>query len=133
MTDKERFLNEIKEVKLIIQANRAQGAFSEGYLIGQESVLEHFEKFADSMKKEPISEDLEKASIKYAQDKYMPVQTSQAFKAGAKWQRQQMKTNGFEIININRRTLEYIYDVCKGVMPSKELFIKCVMGTIKED
>ena len=34
---------------------------------------------------EPVSESLEKAATKYAQDKYMPVQTSQAFKAGAKW------------------------------------------------
>ena len=39
---------------------------------------------------EPISEDLEEAATKYAQDKYMPVQTSQAFKAGAKWQKKQM-------------------------------------------
>lgn len=53
-----------------------------------------------------------------------------AFIAGANWQKQQMKAY---VINLNRRTLEYIYDVCKGVMPSKELFIKCVMSTIKED
>lgn len=54
MTDKELFLNEIEAVKLIIQANRAQGAFSEGYLIGQESVLEHFEKFVRFMQEEPV-------------------------------------------------------------------------------
>lgn len=40
-------------------------------------------------KKEPVSETLEKAATKYAQDKYMPVQTSQAFKSGAEWQKQQ--------------------------------------------
>lgn len=39
---------------------------------------------------EPVSESLEKAATKYAQDKYMPVQTSQAFKAGAEWQKEQM-------------------------------------------
>jgi hypothetical protein len=38
--------------------------------------------------KEPVSEDLELAATKYAKDKYMPVQTSQAFKAGAQWQKQ---------------------------------------------
>ena len=30
-------------------------------------------------------EKLEKAATKYAQDKYLPVQTAQSFKAGAKW------------------------------------------------
>ena len=44
----------------------------------------------DSMQEEPACEDLENAAIKYAQDKYMPVQTSQAFKAGAKWQKEHL-------------------------------------------
>ena len=60
MTDKENIRAEIEEVKLIIQANRAQDAFAEGYLLGQESVVEHLEKFIDSMPKEPANEDLEK-------------------------------------------------------------------------
>ena len=51
--------------------------------------------FLDTLKvkdlqEEPVSEALELAATKYAQDKYMPVQTSQAFKAGAKWKKQQM-------------------------------------------
>lgn len=36
------------------------------------------------------SEDLESSATNYAQDKYLPVQTAQAFKAGAAWQRQQL-------------------------------------------
>lgn len=36
-----------------------------------------------------IGDDLEEAATKYAQDKYLPVQTAQSFKAGAQWQKQQ--------------------------------------------
>jgi len=69
-------------------------------LIGKYKVLEHgiievLENnilfFIDSMQEEPVSEELENVAIKYAQDKYMPVQTSQAFKAGSKWQKEQDK------------------------------------------
>ena len=43
-----------------------------------------------AQKEEPVSKSLEKAATKYAQDKYMPVQTSQAFKAGANWQKENL-------------------------------------------
>jgi hypothetical protein len=60
MEDKvKRIRAEIEKVKLIIQSNKAQGAFSEGYIIGQESVLEHFEKFFNSLKEEPKTEWLQ--------------------------------------------------------------------------
>lgn len=37
------------------------------------------------------------------------------------------------IVVLNKRTLEYIFNVCKGVMPSsKEDFVKCVMGSLPE-
>ncbi len=39
-----------------------------------------------ALQEEPVSNDLEKAATKYAQDKYLPVQTAQSFKAGAQWQ-----------------------------------------------
>lgn len=35
-----------------------------------------------------IGESLEEAATKYAQDKYLPVQTAQSFKAGANWQKE---------------------------------------------
>jgi len=82
---------------------------------------------ASEQHQELVSEDLLVAANKAwqeSEDKESYAETfNDGFVAGAKWHRQ----------HINRRTLEYIYDVCKGVMPSKELFIKCVMRTIKED
>lgn len=43
------------------------------------------------------------------------------------------KRNG-NIVSVNRRTLEYIYNVCKGVMPpSKDEFVRCVLGAMKFD
>lgn len=108
MTDKKRFLNEVKEVKLIIQANRAQGAFSEGYLIGQESVLEHFEKFIDSLQEEPVSEDLEEAARNYGDeldsvlcaceddDSSTGDYATEAFKAGAKRQKEKLMAKAID-------------------------------------
>lgn len=60
MTDKEKIRAEIEKVKVIIQSYRVQGAFSEGYLIGQESLLGHFEKFVDSMQEEPTIQQMMK-------------------------------------------------------------------------
>lgn len=100
MTDKEKIRAEIEEVKLIIQANRAQGAFAEGYLLGQESVVEHLEKFIDSMPEEPVSEDLDKFATQSANKLYPPefemaddnwkqrAGYVKGCKDGAKWQRE---------------------------------------------
>ena len=108
MTDKENIRAEIEEVKLIIQANRAQGAFAEGYLLGQESVVEHLEKFIDSMPEEPVSEDLEEASkewlipqldksyASYGENMIMELThfdgyaMLDAIEFGAQWQKQQL-------------------------------------------
>lgn len=36
------------------------------------------------------------------------------------------------VVVLNQRTLEYIYNVCKVVMPkTKEEFVECVMSTIR--
>ena len=50
------------------------------------------------------------------------------------WQRIKMfiwrKRSGGVVV-LNRRSLEYIYNICKGVMPeTKEQFVDCVMSTI---
>lgn len=43
-----------------------------------------------------IGETLEEAATKYAQDKYLPVQTAQSFLAGAQWQKEQFEKNRLE-------------------------------------
>ena len=57
------------------------------------NLTKEIEWIMNKVQKEPVSESLEKAATKYAQDKYMPVQTSQAFKAGANWQKEQFEKN----------------------------------------
>ncbi len=102
----EQFKAEIEKVKLIIQSNRAQGAFTEGYLIGQESVLEHFDRFVKSIQEEPVSEDLDVIAREYAgipcdapKDLTYCVHDKKAkYDAvlfGAQWQKQQMIKNAF--------------------------------------
>jgi len=102
----EQFKAEIEKVKLIIQSNRAQGAFAEGYLIGQESVLEHFDRFVKSIQEEPVSEDLDVIAREYAgipcdapKDLTYCVHVKKAkYDAvlfGAQWQKQQMIKNAF--------------------------------------
>lgn len=102
----EQFKAEIEKVKLIIQSNRAQGAFAEGYLIGQESVLEHFDRFVKSIQEEPVSDDLDVIAREYAgipcdapKDLTYCVHDKKAkYDAvlfGAQWQKQQMIKNAF--------------------------------------
>ncbi len=49
-----------------------------------------------ALQEEPVSESLEKAATKYAQNEYIPVQTSQAFKAGANWHKEQMMAEAID-------------------------------------
>lgn len=49
-----------------------------------------------------LDEGLEEAATKYAQDKYLPVQTAQSFKAGAKWQKEQMIDKACEWLEENK-------------------------------
>ena len=40
----------------------------------------------------------------------------------------------YDVVTLDRRTLEYIYNVCHGVMPrGKEEFVRCVMSTIPDN
>lgn len=75
MTDKEKILAEIE--RLINELGEQR-----------DINLEDLRDFINSLPEETISKDLELAATKYAQDKYMPVQTSQAFKAGSQWQKE---------------------------------------------
>ena len=50
----------------------------------------------DSLQEEPITEDLNEAATKYAQDKYMPVQTAEAFRAGYNKCWQEMMNSAIE-------------------------------------
>ena len=123
MTDKEKIRTEIEKVKVIIQSNRAQGAFAESYLIGQESVLEHFENYVNSMQEEPtipdivdehfdemldeepVSDDLIQASEEYVSPWQVYAEDTdgellltsepceRAFVSGAQWQKKHFEEN----------------------------------------
>ena len=67
----------------------AQGNFEYPEHEGAYHILCNLDTYIDSLQEESPCEDLENAATKYAQDKYMPVQTSQAFKAGAEWGKNQ--------------------------------------------
>ena len=67
----------------------AQKAYPED--IHKQSIFIHGATYAYTHSKNTqlLDEGLEEAATKYAQDKYMAVQTFQAFKAGANWQKKQ--------------------------------------------
>lgn len=102
---------------------------------------EYFKRGAQWQKnkqhQEPVSEDLEKAAIKYAQDKYMPVQTSQAFKSGAQWQKQQMMENAVDsIVHCDKfGVILPKEDLKKAVdnLPELQVYDKVKLLIIKED
>jgi len=131
MTDKEKIRAEIERwMGLCPECGHVLGKlcdFIDSIQI-EPTICNAFDKI--KIPQEPASKDLEQAAKEYADEQSVQAGIQSAFIAGTNWQKQQMKAY---VINLNRRTLEYIYDVCKGVMPSKELFIKCVMSTIKED
>lgn len=140
----EQFKAEIEKVKLIIQSNRAQGAFAEGYLIGQESVLEHFDRFVKSIQEEPVSEDLDIAIGEYCSNPdnfitYIDVAFAyrseqkddipliiKAIKFGAQWQKQQMMKDATDVtVHIECGNYPYIpqielYDYDKDIPLAKE-------------
>lgn len=73
---------------------RLMNTFKAGYKFGKEQAETQIKAqsiaVAHGCPKEPASEGLEEAATKYAQDKHLPIQTWQAFKAGAQWQKEQI-------------------------------------------
>ena len=71
----------------------------------------------NALQEEPVSEELEDAATKYAQDKYMPVQTSQAFKAGAQWQHNQLEKNRIKACDrATKEEIEREQDFCDKII-----------------
>ena len=80
MSDKELIKQEIERLKHT----------SNAYDRSRFMLLLEIEKFIDSLPEEPASEDLEEAASKYVREDFH--ERSRAdFKAGAEWQKQQMK------------------------------------------
>ena len=74
----------------------------EANLTGKYLALESLLAFINSLPEEPVSEDLNKAAIKFAQRAYSPFDDAyevsrafqndvECFKAGAQWQKQQLE------------------------------------------
>ena len=114
MTDKEKIKAEIERLREV-QADKAlQPSIDEqiSWLAGKTFALASIELFIDSLTEEPVSEDLEKTSKEYADKNYVewldfvsgderddhyPI--SEAFKAGAKWKKEQFEKNRLKHCN----------------------------------
>jgi BMFP domain-containing protein YqiC len=86
MTDKEKIRKEVERLQKELVKEKEKGFGSDvddACILELQNVL----TYIDSLQEEPVSNDLEEVATKYAQDKYLPVQTWQAFKAGAQWQK----------------------------------------------
>lgn len=57
-----------------------------------------------------LDEGLEEAATKYAQDKYLPVQTAQSFKAGAEWQKENLwkPADGDDLPEVDREVIALV-------------------------
>ena len=94
MTDKEKIRAEIEKKIKVFSPFTHQGSDTCGKIIRQ---LESLVSFIDSLPEEPVSEDLEEAAIMHYKDVMeYEVKTGlkpsymTSFKAGAKWQKEQM-------------------------------------------
>jgi hypothetical protein len=74
----------------------------------QQSFID-FAKFGANYKHK-TSKDLEEVATKYAQDKHLPVQTWQAFKAGAQWQKENLwkDAQGNDLPEIDKEVIALI-------------------------
>ena len=100
MIDKEKICEEVERLKLCTMDEHMK--FYSEAAEAEYNALCNIEYFIDSLQEEPASEDLEEAATKYAQDKYLPVQTAQSFKAGAEWQKEQMIGKACEWLKENK-------------------------------
>ena len=87
MTDKEKIRKEVEKLKLCTMDEHMK--FYSEAAEAEYNALCNIEYFIDTLQEEPANEGLEEVATKYAQDKYLPVQTAQSFKAGANWQKEQ--------------------------------------------
>ena len=92
--DKSAIVAEIERRISVLKANESVISMLAGGMFVNEfkdllSFLDTLEVKNDVVLNDTLSNDLEEAATKYAQDKYLPVQTAQSFKAGAQWQKKQ--------------------------------------------
>ena len=108
MTDREKILAEIEsELRSFNKAN----SFDEG----RWHELNHLKLFINTLPEEHVSEDLEEAAKNHAYSCYTSKSTGERiaaciydFKAGAKWQKEQMLKGTKEIINGKEVIVKYV-------------------------
>ena len=92
-------MTQVEQIKAEIERLQAETSiglseYSMGYENGRAKVCRLLLKFINSMQKEPVSEDLELASeryaCRYADSKYGHDKIKKAYTAGAQWQEEQM-------------------------------------------
>ena len=91
MTDKEEICAEIEKLRKEYDIDTTPIA---KYQIAQ-AILNRLSDVIDSLREEPVSEDLDRAAEKYAYELFPSIgaantETELAFKAGANWKEQQM-------------------------------------------
>lgn len=87
-------MNKLQEIKDWISKEQdglmdAQGNFDNPSDEGAFHILTNLDYYIDSLQEEPVSEDLEEAANDYAHD-IVHDDVFETFKAGARWQKQQM-------------------------------------------
>ena len=93
MTDKEKIREEIERLmnELIQEKKKGSGSDADDACILE---LQNVLTYIDSLKEEPVSEDLEKAAINYMKTENPPIWgLHDGFIAGANWQKHHMEAN----------------------------------------
>lgn len=99
MIDKDALVVEIERLKKSegwcqVGKDTADVYYARGFRFACERIKDTLNTLeVKDYKEESVSEELEQAAVRYAQDKYLPVQTAQAFKDGVLWQKRKEKYN----------------------------------------
>ena len=109
-------------------------------LYTQSEVLKQVLDYIDEVQKEPVSEDLEYASEKYAcrfsSSKYGHDKIKATFKTGAKWQKEQVIANAIDaevLENYDGKVIKYDDTILDKKLSNCKVFDKVKVIVIKED
>lgn len=126
-------MTQVEKIKAEIESLQAKTSiglneYTMGYENGKAEVCRLLLSFINSLQAEPVSEDLELASeryaCKYSDSKYGYKKVSEAFQAGANWQKEQMMK---ALLDMEKDSVEVEHKYGEG---GRELYLK-MLGVVR--
>ena len=143
----------VERLKSLIGSNSFLSDYEKGCNYGREDMCDELISFIDSLQEEPVNEDLDAEADKYSNNDYNyfdvlvteydgaehwmndKVFIKDAFKSGAKWQKEQMMAKAFDaevLENYDGKCIEYDETILDEKLSDCNVFDKVKVLVIKE-